>query len=416
VVSDRAWEVLFPLYAVVNITCPLLYGRHGSPSLFHVNVGGVKTDVLLVVDVVDVIGLMVLVLGGVLVVEAFWTTEEVEEVVAWVLVPGILLVFEVVVFDGEAVDVFGVDELLLIVALEDEVLVEWVLVILMRPALVVAPLVELLEVVVVCWELVVVKESLDELEALALLLVLNVEVELVIGFRLGPLEVEEVLMVLDLVTLVLAVALLVELLEVVVVDFVTLVLAVELWDVDVEVVCELVVALEVCGVEELLALLPVLVLLVFEVLTFDGEVEELDFPDDEALLLVVLVVDEEAVSEWLVLVVLVDDLATLVLVDELWEVVVEVVLGRREVLVVCTRGDEDEEARILVVIEVALLVLEVIVEGELEVEDVFGVDEELLVVERVVTKRVFDVVEWVLVVDRVEEFEVTARFQCSKSQ
>ena len=40
-------------------------------------------------------------------------------------------------------DVFGVGEVLLIVTLGDEVLVEWVLVILMRPALVV----ELLEVV-----------------------------------------------------------------------------------------------------------------------------------------------------------------------------------------------------------------------------------------------------------------------------
>jgi hypothetical protein len=91
---------------------------------------------------------------------------------------------------------------------------------------------------------------------------------------------------------------------------------------------------------------------------------------------------------------MVDDLATLVLVDEPWEVVVVVILGRREVLEVCTRGDEDEEALTLVLIEVALLVLEVlIVEGEVEVEDVFGVDEVLLVVERVVTKRVFDVVE-----------------------
>jgi hypothetical protein len=402
-------------------------------------------------------------------VEAFWTTEEVEEVVA-VLVPGILLVFEVVVFDGEVVDVFGVDEVLLIVALGDEVLVVgWVLV--------VVPLVELLEVVVVCWELVVVTESWDELEALTL--PLTVEVEVVLTFWLDELAlvVEEVLMVLDLVTLGLAVELwdvdvdvdveVVRCKELVVVlvwtrddeveeavtialvvlDLLALILvlegevevlafwddvdgvlvvewlvvAAEPWDVDVEVLVEcreLVVALEVCAdeVEELLALLPVLVLLVAEVLTGEVEVEELDFLDDEALLLVVLV-DEEAAVEWLVLVVLVDDLATLVLIDELWDVVVDVVLGRREVLEVCTRGDEDEEALTLVLIEVALLVLEVlIVEGEVEVEDVFGVDEVLLVVERVVTKRVFDVVEWVLVIEWVEEFEVTARFQCSRSQ
>ena len=63
------------------------------------------------------------------------------------------------------------------------------------------------------------------------LLVLNVEVEVVIGFRLDEfaLVVGEVLTVLDFkVTLVLVVVLLVELLEVVVLDFVTLVLAVEL--------------------------------------------------------------------------------------------------------------------------------------------------------------------------------------------
>jgi hypothetical protein len=359
---------------------------------------------LLVVEAVVLVVILIDLVTLVLVVE-LCKTDEVEEVLA--LLPVLVwVVLEVLALDDEVGDVFGSDEVLLVVEIVDECVL--VVLVDLVTLLVAVPLVD---VIAGAFELLVVPAfwTTEEVE-LALELVLDVlTLEVEVGFGSDEvlplvdevLVVEWILVVLleDLATLVLvATPLVVELWDVVVVEPTEV--AVELWDV-VEVVggsTELLVVPAVCAsdfadeLEEVWLVLEVVLILDVEVVLVLGADE-------------VLVLDEVLVVEWVLVLAVVVDLVTFVLLVALVELVevgsdevVEVRAAWVELDVALSEDEVDETLVVLVVLDLATLVLLVallVVELALEVvdEEVLGPLELVAVLDVAKCVDVFEVVE-----------------------